>query len=147
RLVDAVAVIRRAATVVDLAGAGPDHAVRVDVDGADRLRQVAVPRGAERRAAVGRLPDASAAGGDVDDAPRARIRGDVTDAPPDVAGAELAPHLIGARRAFARLAVGLRLRDGLVDRGGRNGSVGVGALDEHPLLGPAGAFDEICRGG
>ena len=58
RLVDALAVVRRAAAVVDLAGAGPDDALGVDRDRADRLRQVVVPRAGERRAAVGRLPDA-----------------------------------------------------------------------------------------
>ena len=61
-LVDALAVVGRAAAVVELAGAGPDDALGVDSDCTDRLRQVVVPRGLERRTAVRGPPEASGAG-------------------------------------------------------------------------------------
>ena len=109
RLVDAVAVVGRAAAVVGLAAADPDDSLRVDFDGAQRLREIVRPDVVQRHAAVGGLPEASAAGCDVDDARRGRIRRFVTEATADVARAELSPHLVGGRRALARLPHRLRL--------------------------------------
>src|SRR5262249_6007890 len=73
-LVDAVPVADAALRLV-LAGAEPDDVgiVGVDGDAAERVGAAVVEDGAHGQAAVGRLPQAAGGGGDVPDAPVARV--------------------------------------------------------------------------